>query len=59
MRHLRIKPTETDTIMHVYNRISGSSGDFPFGNPLTSHHCIAFVSLLYSRTIYKGRDKRS
>jgi hypothetical protein len=42
MRHLRIKPTETDTIMHVYNRLSGSSGDFPFGNPLTSHHCIAF-----------------
>ena len=33
MRHLRIKPTETDTIMHVYNRISGSSGYFPFGNP--------------------------
>ena len=33
MGHLRIKPTETDTIMHVYNRISGSSGDFPFGNP--------------------------
>lgn len=31
MRHLRIKPTETDTIMHIYNRISGSSGDFPFG----------------------------
>jgi hypothetical protein len=33
MRHLRIKPTETDTIMHVYNRISGTSGEFPFGNP--------------------------
>ena len=22
MRHLRIKPAETDTIMHVYNRIA-------------------------------------
>ena len=32
MRHLRIKPTETDTIMHVYNRIAGSSSEFPFGN---------------------------
>jgi REP element-mobilizing transposase RayT len=32
MRHLRIKPTETDTIMHVYNRIAGFSSDFPFGN---------------------------
>ncbi len=28
-----MKPTETDTIMHIYNRISGSSCDFPFGNP--------------------------
>jgi hypothetical protein len=25
MRHLRIKPTETDTIMHVYNRITAFS----------------------------------
>ena len=32
MRHLRIKPTKTDTIMHVYNRIAGSSGEFPVGN---------------------------
>jgi len=33
MRHLRLKPTETDTIMHVYNRVSGASGEFPFGDP--------------------------
>ena len=32
MRHLRIKPTDTDTIMHVYNRVAGASGEYPFGN---------------------------
>jgi hypothetical protein len=32
MRHLRIKPAETDIIMHIYNRICGLSGGFLFGN---------------------------
>jgi hypothetical protein len=32
MRYLRIKPTESDTITHVYNQISGTSGEFTFGN---------------------------
>jgi hypothetical protein len=31
MRYPRIKPSETDTFMHVYNRVAGSAGDFLFG----------------------------
>ena len=30
MRYARIKPEETDTYMHVYNRIAGATGEFPF-----------------------------
>lgn len=32
MRHPRIRPQDTDTFMHVYNRIAGTAGDFPFGD---------------------------
>ena len=31
MRYARLKPEQTDTFMHVYNRIAGSAGEFPFG----------------------------
>ena len=31
MRHLRMKPTGMNTIMHVYNRVAGTTGHFPFG----------------------------
>ncbi|MEI7437638.1 MAG: hypothetical protein WCL16_12615, partial [bacterium] len=30
MRLPRIKPAQTDTFMHVYNRIAGPVRDFPF-----------------------------
>jgi len=31
MRHPRLKPEQTDTFMHVYNRVAGTAGEFPFG----------------------------
>jgi REP element-mobilizing transposase RayT len=31
MRQARIKPSEVDTFMHLYNRIGGHVGEFPFG----------------------------
>jgi len=31
MRYARLKPQDCDTFMHVYNRIAGSTGEFPFG----------------------------
>ena len=29
IRYPRIKPEQTDTFMHVYNRVAGSAGEFP------------------------------
>ena len=31
MRQPRIRPTDTDSIMHICNRISGTIGEYPFG----------------------------
>ena len=31
MRQARIKPSEVDTFMHLYNRVAGHVGEFPFG----------------------------
>jgi hypothetical protein len=31
MRYPRLKPEQVDTFMHVYNRVAGSAGEFPFG----------------------------
>ena len=31
MRYARLKPEQTDTFMHVYNRVAGTAGEFPFG----------------------------
>ena len=31
MRYPRIKPSQADTFMHVYNRVAGSAGEFLFG----------------------------
>ena len=30
MRYPRLKPAETNTFMHVYNRIAGHTGEYPF-----------------------------
>ena len=30
MRQARIKPSEVDTFMHLYNRVAGHVGEFPF-----------------------------
>ncbi len=31
MRQARIKPLGVDTFMHLYNRVAGHVGEFPFG----------------------------
>jgi putative transposase len=31
MRYPRLKPEETDSYMHVYNRVAGAAGEYPFG----------------------------
>ena len=31
MRYPRLKPDQIDTFMHVYNRVVGCAGEFPFG----------------------------
>jgi putative transposase len=33
MRQARIRPEDTDTFMHVFNRVTGPVGDYPFGRP--------------------------
>ncbi len=39
MRHPRVKPDYKDTFVHVYNRVAGVPGDFPFG-PAEKEHFI-------------------
>ena len=31
MRQARIRPEDSDTVMHVFNRVTGPVGDYPFG----------------------------
>lgn len=31
MRQARIRPEDSDTVMHVFNRVTGLVGDYPFG----------------------------
>ena len=30
MRQARIRPNDADTVMHVFNRVSGPVGEYPF-----------------------------
>ncbi len=39
MRQARIKPSEMDTFMHLYNRVVGHVGEFPFG-PAEKEHFV-------------------
>jgi hypothetical protein len=46
MRQARIRPQDTDCFMHVFNRISGPVGDYPFGNAEKQY----FVNLMRDLT---------
>ena len=46
MRHARIRPPHTDTFMHLYNRVGGHVGEYPFG-PCEKEY---FINLMHKLT---------
>jgi putative transposase len=48
MRHPRIRPDYADTFMHVYNRVAGTLGDFPFRDADKEY----FIRLLHKLTTF-------
>jgi len=46
MRQARIRPQDSDTIMHVFNRVAGHVGDYPFGPPEKQY----FINLMRDLT---------
>jgi len=46
MRHARIRPRDTDTFMHVFNRVVGSAKDYPFDPPEKEY----FINLMRDLT---------